>query len=266
MMLATTRSEMTRLWRRSYLLGWLGITALFSVFLNVFVFTSASDGAQSSAAGPGGAFPSVADLARSGGLVGGLGAAATLLGVVTLSFWAIAAANDYSTGLIRLLVQAQPLRVRLVGGKALALTVWTAAAATIATVLSTATALAMAGSSGISTAAWGTDPVATIAGAWTNTVMALLVWGAIGLVIAVIARSSAVAIAVGVGYVLVLESVVRLAAENIADWLPGSTLTALAKGGSAAVSYHTAIGLGLAYALVGLGVACYVFTKRDITD
>ena len=42
-----------------------------------------------------------------------------------LALWAIAAASDYDTGLIRVLVQAQPNRLKLLGGKIIALTGFT---------------------------------------------------------------------------------------------------------------------------------------------
>jgi hypothetical protein len=47
-----------------------------------------------------------------------------------------------------------------------------------------------------------------------NAFAALCVWGVLGLVLAVLARSSAIAISVGVGYVLVVESIVKMAATG----------------------------------------------------
>lgn len=265
-MLRSTLSELTRLRRRAFVLGWLGLTALFSAVITVFVFTSAEEGTAGPAAGPGGEFPTAAELAQSDGLIATLGSGATLLGVIALSFWAIATATDYSTGLVRLLVQAQPHRGRLLAGKVLALTGWTALATTIGLVVVSVASLLMARASGVSTTAWSADVVGTLGGAWLNTFLALLVWGVIGLVIAVVARSSAIAISVGIGYVLVVEGLLGLAAEGIADWLPGATLTALAQGGTATVAYGTAIALGLLYAALGLVAATVTFSRRDILD
>lgn len=58
----------------------------------------------------------------------------------------------------------------------------------------------------------------------------------------------------------------RAAAEDLGDWLPGTTLSALAEGGTAALSYGAALALGAAYTLIGVIVALVVFTRRDITD
>jgi ABC-2 type transport system permease protein len=89
-------------------------------------------------------------------------------------------------------------------------------------------------------------------------------WGGLGLVLAVLARSSAIAISVGVGYVLVVESIVTMAATGSSHWLLGSTLSALANGGESSLSYGASGGLGLLY-VIGLLLATVAFTRRDVT-
>jgi len=118
----------------------------------------------------------------------------------------------------------------------------------------------------ISTAAWGTDLFEVIAGAWVNLYLSLCVWGVLGLVIAVLTRSAAVAISIGVGYVLVVESLVKLLRDVPSDWLLGTTLGAVASGGTEAVAYGTALTLALGYVTLGLVIAGAVFTRRDVTD
>jgi ABC-2 type transport system permease protein len=105
-----------------------------------------------------------------------------------------------------------------------------------------------------------------VATAWTNLFLALCVWGVLGLVIAVLTRSAAVAISIGVGYVLVFESLVKMVKGAPSDWLLGTTLGALASGGTAAVSYGTALALALAHVTLGLVLAGVVFVRRDVTD
>jgi len=92
------------------------------------------------------------------------------------------------------------------------------------------------------------------------------VWGVLGLVVVVLARSAAVAISIGVGYVLVFESLVKMVKGAPSDWLLGTTLGALASGGTAVVSYGTALALALAYVTLGLVLAGVVFVRRDVTD
>lgn len=158
-MLAATRSELVRLRRPRLLAGWFGLMGLFALMINTVMFTAASRGTAPPAGGPGVSFPTAVSLAESGGLVAGLSAASNIFGVVTLSFWAVVTATDYSTGLVRLLAAAQPHRWRLVVGKVAALTVVTGVATTVATVVNLIAAWPAARGAGISTSAWTTSPV-----------------------------------------------------------------------------------------------------------
>ena len=265
-MLAEIRSELVRLRRPRLLAAWFGMMALFAAMVNMVMFSVVSNGATLPPGAPGVSFPDAAALAGPDGLAAGLSAASTLFGVITLSFWATLTATDYSSGLIRLLVSAQPHRWRLLAGKVVALAMVTAAATVVAAIVNVLAAFPAAGAAGVPTSAWGTDPLSTITGAWVNTYVALLVWGVIGLVLAVVSRSAAVAIAIGVGYVLVVESIVKMAIGGDTDWLLGSTLTALARGGTASLPYASALGLALVYVAIGLGLAGAVVTRRDVTD
>jgi len=265
-MLAATRSELVRLRRPSLLAGWFGLTALFAVMINMVMFTTVSNGTTLPPGAPGVSFPDAATLAAPDGLVAGLSAASTLFGVITLSFWALVTGTDYGSGLIRLLVSAQPRRGRLLAGKVLALTAVTALTTLVAAAVNVLAALPAAEAAGVSTAAWTAHPLSTLATACFDLFAALLVWGVIGLVLAVLTRSSAVAIGVGVGYVLVVESLAKMAAGGGSDLLLGTTLTALARGGSASLPYGSALGLALLYVGLGLGLAGAVFARRDVTD
>ncbi len=58
----------------------------------------------------------------------------------------------------------------------------------------------------------------------------------------------------------------KMASGVPSDWLLGSTLTAVASGGTASVSFPAALALGAAYVIVGLALAGTVLTLRDVTD
>jgi hypothetical protein len=122
------------------------------------------------------------------------------------------------------------------------------------------------GASGISTAAWGTDAASVVAAAWAHLYLSQVVWGVLGLAIAVVSRSAVVAVAIGAGYVLLVESMLKMANGVPSDWLLGSTLNAIASGGTASVSFSAALALGAAYVIVGLMLAGIVLTRRDVTD
>ncbi len=265
-MIAAVRSELTRLRQPRLLLSWFGLMALLTMLVNTIMVTFVSGGGSLPPGAPGVAFPTLAEMESPSGLMAGLAAASNMFGIVTLSFWAVVTATDYSSGLIRLLVAAEPRRWPLLAGKVVALVIVTAAATTVAAIVNIFAVMPAAGAADISTTAWGTDLIAVIAGAWTNLFLALCVWGVLGLVIAVLTRSSAVAISIGVGYVLVVESLVKMVKDAPADWLLGTTLGAVASGGTATTDYGTALALALGYVTVGLVLAGIVFVRRDVTD
>ena len=265
-MIAATRSELTRLNRKGMLAAWFGLTALFAVIINLVMFSFAADSGELPAQGPGVAFPDVATMETGQGLVAGLSTAASMFGVVTLSFWAIATATDYSTGLIRLLASAQPRRWTLLAGKVAALMAVTAAATTLALIVNVGVAPVTAEGAGFDVTAWRDNPASEILTAWVDVYASLLVWGVIGLVIALVTRSAAVAISIGAGWVLLVEGIISAAFDSGLDWLPGVVLTALAQGGNDTLPYAEAAALGAGYAIIGLGVALAVTTRRDITD
>lgn len=265
-MIAAVRSELTRLRQPRLLLSWFGLMALLTMLVNTIMVTFVSGGGSLPPGAPGVAFPTLAEMESPSGLMAGLAAASNMFGIVTLSFWAVVTATDYSSGLIRLLVAAEPRRWPLLAGKVVALVIVTAAATTVAAIVNIFAVMPAAGAADISTTAWGTDLIAVIAGAWTNLFLALCVWGVLGLVIAVLTRSSAVAISIGVGYVLVVESLVKMVKDAPADWLLGTTLGAVASGGTATTDHGTALALALGYVTVGLVLAGVVFVRRDVTD
>jgi ABC-type transport system involved in multi-copper enzyme maturation permease subunit len=265
-MLAAVRSELTRLRQPRLLLTWFGLMAVFAMLVNTVMVGFVSGGSSLPPGAPGVAFPTLAEMERPSGLMAGLAAASNMFGIVTLSLWAVVTARDYSSGMIRLLVAAEPRRWRLLAGKVVALLILTAGATTIAAIVNGFAALPTAAAAGISTTAWGTDAVSVVVTAWTDLFLALCVWGVLGLVIATLARSAAVAISIGVGYVLVVESLVKMVRDAPSDWLLGTTLGAVASGGTATVAYGTALTLAAGYVTLGLVLAGAVFVRRDVTD
>ncbi len=265
-MIGALRSELTRLAQPRLLLTWFGLMALFAAMVNTIMVTFVSGGGSLPPGAPGVAFPTLAQMESPSGLMAGLAAASSMFGVITLSFWALATATDYSSGLIRLLVAAEPRRWRLLAAKVAALALVTAAATTVAAVVNVLVVMPAAGTAGISTAAWGTDLLNVVVSAWLHLYIAVCVWGVIGLVIATLARSAAVAISVGVGYLLVVESLVKMLKDVPSDWLLGTTLGAVASGGTSAVSFGAALTLALGYVTLGLVAAGLVYIRRDVTD
>jgi ABC-2 type transport system permease protein len=262
----TVRSELIRIWRPAFFAG-IGLMALFAALVSIFIFTSAEDPtAAPPSAGEGPPAFTIAEIASPGGFLTALSTVSTLAGVILLSLWAIAAASDYSTGLIRILVQAHPSRVTLLAGKIAALTVFTLLATTVTTLVVVLFARPLARLEGIEIEAWKTDFPAHLLEGFFNFTIAGLVWGLIGLMLAVLTRSAAMAIGIGIGFLLVVEGLITIFAPDAGPYLPGGTLSTLAAGGNDQLAWGTALGLVLLYGVIAATVSLAVFRTRDIVS
>jgi ABC-2 type transport system permease protein len=262
-MVRTVRSELTRLFSRNYVLGGIGLMAALGLLVTIIVFVTATGG--SAMAPPGGQTVSIATLEASDGIFAGLRLASNMWGIVALVVWAIFAASDYATGLVRLLVQAQPRRLRLLGGKAVALTLFTCLATLITTVVVVVASPAIAGATGVSPDAWTEGIAGTFLSGYLHLTLAALMWGFAGLFVGVLTRSTGISIAVGIGYLLVFEMVFGMLLDDAAKWLPGSSFATVAAGGTAGMGFGAGLLVALGYVAVAYAVASAVFRRRDIT-
>jgi ABC-2 type transport system permease protein len=189
-----------------------------------------------------------------------------LIGVVALGLFAIAIGMEYSTGTLRNLLVRQPDRVRFLAGKLLALGSFTVLAAIVAYCGALVTALILVPTHGASTSAWFTGPgIHSLLTTGGNMLLATLAWGILGAVLAILLRSSALAIGVGLAYALVVENLINAAWSDAQQWLPGDLMGIIAQGGTSSVSYTSAlllVGLYVAAALVVVGA---VFRIQDVT-
>jgi hypothetical protein len=260
----TFRSELIRIWRPAFFAG-IGLMALSAALVSTFIFTSAEDrtaAAPTSEQGP--SSYTVAEIASPGGFLTALSAVSTLAGVILLVLWAVATASDYGTGLIRILVQAHPNRVTLLAGKIGALGVFTLLATAVTTLVVVVFARPLARLEGIEIEAWKTDFASHLLEGYLNFTIAGLVWGLIGLALAVLTRSAAMAIGIGIGFLLVVEGLITIVAPDAGPYLPGGTLSTLAAGGNDQLAWGEALGLSVLYGVVAATVSLAAVRTRDI--
>jgi len=251
-------SEFRRLRRWSFIGVGVALMAMFALMATTIAFLGGDTAPNPMGFG--------VDVESSRGLVAGLDMASSLLGIVVLAFWAVAGASDFSSGLIRIIVQAEPRRGALLAGKVVTLVALTLVGTLIATGVAVGTAIVLAGPAGVSTDAWWSNALATVVSGWANLSLAVLVWGVIGLAIAVVTRSATAAIAGGIGYLMVFEGLLGILAEDVTTYLPGSVLSAVTSGGTPDMAWGTAVALALVYAAVAIVIAGLSFTRRDITS
>ena len=96
--------------------------------------------------------------------------------------------------------------------------------------------------------------------------IATVVWGLAGAVLAMVTRSASAAITVGIAYLLVGEQLLTLVWDSSSDWLVSGTLTTFTSGCTALVSYGQSAILLALYAAAFVVATFVVFQRRDITD
>jgi ABC-2 type transport system permease protein len=191
---------------------------------------------------------------------------APFLGLVALAVCAVAIGTEYGNGTLRNLLVRQPARLRLLTGKLLALASFVTLAVVVSYGVGLMVALLLVPSHGISTAAWFTAAgVQSLLATLGNLVLAALAWGVIGAVLAIVLRSAAAAISVGLGYLLVGETLLTSVWSGGNQWLPRVLLVVLGLGGTPEVAYERALVLIGLYVVVALSVAAILFRQRDVT-
>jgi ABC-type transport system involved in multi-copper enzyme maturation permease subunit len=255
------RSEWLKMLRPSIILGAAGTMCGFAV-LAVVLRLSRLGGTH---IGPG-TDVTAAMVAASNGFAPLIVYTAPLLGVVSLAVCAVAVGTEYSNGTLRNLLVRQPARLRLLTGKLLALGSFVTLAVVVSYGVGLVAALLLVPGHGVSTSAWftagGVQSLLSTAG---NLVLATLAWAAFGEVLAIVLRSAAAAISLGLGYLLVGETLLTSVWAGGNQWLPRVLLVALGLGGTPEVAYGRALVLTGLYVVVAIGVAAILFRQRDVT-
>ncbi len=262
-MLGAFASEWVKLRRRNVLLWGLGGSLLFTVFATVLTIeraqTSFPPGTQTRF------HVTIAALSRPDGLVHGVLTLSNLLGIVALCLFASAIASEYSQGTLRNLLVRQPQRAKLLSGKFAALATFLVIAIALAVGLAAGVAFALAPSKGIDTSAWtSSSGLNELAHTMAHVYFASIGYGLLGTALAIVLRSPALAVAIGVAYALPGEAIVGKLWDAGDHWLPGELLNALAHGGTTNTTYSRALVTLLIYGGITAIGTLTVFQRQDI--
>jgi ABC-type transport system involved in multi-copper enzyme maturation permease subunit len=248
------------------LLWGLGGGLLLSVFATVLTIERAQQSFPLGKPGKGKGFHvTIAQLSHPDGFVHGVLTASNLVGIVTLCLFAGTVASEYSQGTLRNLLVRQPRRPQLLSGKFLALAAFVAVAIVLAVAVAAGVAFALAPSKGVDTSAWTSSAgLGDLEQTILHLYLASIGYGVLGTALAIVLRSPAVAVAVGVAYVLPGEAIINGLWDNGGQWLPGQLLGALAHGGTGTASYsHALLTLTIYTAIIAAGTLT-LFQRRDI--
>ena len=262
------RSEWIKLSRRTTLLGFGGAIVGFAALITILMFLSAGGTEIGTDEGRGpGAFASAATLSLTDGSVFAVTHVATFLSIIALALFSSNMAGEFSKGTIRMLFVTEPRRIKVLAGKLAALASFSAAWLGVALGVSVALGALLASGAGVETTAWWTsDGISAMASTYVNLSGAMIVAGLIGAVLAVLTRSSAIAISVGAAYFMIVEPLVSTFWEALGEWGPSAASSALADGGTAVIGYSTAAVLAAVYGFASLSVSAVVLSRRDVTS
>jgi len=270
-------SEWVKLSRPATLFGFGGTMIGFALLFTIMAFESAGgrnidlDGSGSES------FVTAAMLSLPEGSILVVTDMAVFLGIVALALFASNLAGEFSKGTIRMLFVTEPNRLKVLAGKILALTTFVAAGIAATLGFSIGGGALMANRVGVETAAWWTaDGLAAIGAAYINITAAALVPALIGATIAVLTRSTTIAISVGLGWFILAEALIGAFWDGLSRWGPAAVSSALAAGGAGGIgmidgatpgiSYATAILLAVGYSLLALTITSTVLARRDVTS
>jgi ABC-2 type transport system permease protein len=263
-MLGAFSSEWVKLRRKAMLLWGIGGMLFFSVIATLFTFERAVKVIQPGFHGHGFRV-TIAELSKPDGLVHGIVDVSTLVGIIALALFAGATASEYSQGTLRNLLVRQPSRVKLLCGKFLALAAFVLVAVILAIAAAVIVAFLVGPGKGVHTSAWTSSTgLNDTFQAILHIYLMALGYGVLGTALAVILRSPAVAITVGIAYALPGEGIITALWSNGNRWLPGQLLGAVAHGGVAATSYSRALLFVALYAVLAGAGSLLLFRRRDV--
>jgi hypothetical protein len=263
-MIRAYRAELTKLLRRKVLLVTAAVALVFGIGASAIVVSAAEP--MSSLARGASRTLSIEALADAGGGTQIFRSAIAFAGFFVLVVFTGWTAMEFSRGTMRTMLLRQPRRLRLLAGKVAALLTFAAVTLAAIELVAWITARLLAPGAGIDTAAWTS---ASALGAAVTDYGAVLVWVAgyaiLGTALAVVLRSTTVALAVGIAWFGPFEHILQGNWSGASRVFPGLGLEAFAAGGTTEVTVTRAIAVAALYAVAAAIVAGAVFARRDVT-
>lgn len=262
-MISVIRAELSKLMRRRVLVAAPVTAGLFAAVAAVAVFLSA----QPAGSGARGRGLSLDELAGAGGGTRAFATGASFAGLLVLVTFIANVTGEFSQGTFRTLLMRQPSRVKLLTGKMVALGLFVAALLLLAEALTLVASMVMAPTQGVSTDKWfSLTGLGQAVGDYVTALFAVSSWAVLGMALAVVVRSTPLALGIAIAWAGPFEHLVQDAWGGASRWFPGLLNEALAVGGTEEVSYARAALLIIIYLVVAAGGALTVFARRDVTS
>jgi hypothetical protein len=188
--------------------------------------------------------------------------------VLVLAAFISSTANEFTRGTLRVAFTRAPRRLSLLGGKVAMRVIVAAAVMAVALVIGWATAVLVAPGAGVDTTDWVSTAALSSAGENFVRLLAFVsVYAVIGTMIAVIVRSTPIALAIGLVWFGPIENVIGEGHAWAARWFPGLLLRSVLRPDSpVSIATSTALMTLAVYVGAALAVIATLITRRDMTS
>ena len=207
-------------------------------------------------------------LRGAGGATAAVVASIGFSSVVVLAAFIGSTANEFTRGTLRVAFTRTSRRLSLLGGKVLARMGVATAVMVVALVVGWVTAMLVAPGSDVSTDAWfGSDAFAQAGEDFVRLLLFVFVYAVLGTTIAVLVRSTPIALGAGLVWFGPIENVIGEGQPWADRWFPGLLLRSVLRPDQAgAVSTATALATLAVYVLLALALVATVLSRRDLTS
>ena len=189
------------------------------------------------------------------------------VGLIILTLFASQSSNEYSYGTLRNLLVRQPLRLKLLVGKFLAMTIFAVLIITFVAALNVGLSFAESPYSHINISLWVShQAIRGFSAMYTNMIIATIGYGIYGMALGIMLKSPMSAISISLLWFMVLENILGGVLSSASKWLPGNALAAVANGGAATFSYHRGLLLSAGFILVIGALTTTLFLRRDVAN
>jgi hypothetical protein len=256
------KAELIRLVHRRTLLITAAAALVFSVVAALSVFSSAEAAGVASRRGG----TTLAALAGQGGGTEAFAVGASFVGFFVFVTFIALLAGEFSGGTFRALLLREPRRLRVIVGKLAGILLVAAAAVAFAEAATFVLSLILAPTKDIATTDWFSLRSLGEAGRDYATVFAGVAgWAIFGTTLAVIFRSTPIALGVGFAWAGPFENITVDSWHAGYRFFPGQVLGSLIRGGTVELGLGRALLTAGLYAAVAATVTLALVSRRDVT-
>jgi hypothetical protein len=256
------KAELVRLVHRRTLIITAGAALLFSMVAALSVFSSAETSGVASRRGG----TTLAALAGHGGGTEAFAVGASFVGFFVFVTFIALLAGEFSGGTFRALLLREPRRLRVIVGKLAGILLVAAAAVAFAEACTFVLSLILAPTKDIATTDWFSLRSLGEAGRDYATVFAGVAgWAIFGTTLAVIFRSTPIALGVGFAWAGPFENITVDSWHAGYRFFPGQVLGSLIRGGTVELGLGRALLTAAVYAGVAATVTLALVSRRDVT-